>query len=82
MLRVFERIQVEAKSVANVSYPRADELPAIKASLQPGDVLVLFGLTNPDVIALVVTRDDALIVNLGRSEDVEAACGVVGLGHS
>jgi tetratricopeptide (TPR) repeat protein len=69
-----ERIQREAKAAADVTYPKADDLPVIQARLGPAEALVLYGVTNKAVVALVVTAKDARILDLGPVKDVDAAC--------
>ncbi len=85
MLDAVERIQREAKAIANVAYPRADSLDAIRGRLRGGEALVLYRLMGDDLrrstyggsIALVVTEKDARIVRLGKTADVEAACAAL-----
>ncbi len=62
------RVQRRAKAVADVTYPRADSLPAIQSRLDPTEALVLYALTDEKGIAIVVTRKDARVVDLGPTE--------------
>jgi hypothetical protein len=74
---VVARIQRDAKAVANVAYPTADSLDAIRGRLADGEALVLYGLTDSGALALVVTLSDARTVALGKTEDVDAACAAL-----
>ncbi|MCK6460210.1 MAG: CHAT domain-containing protein, partial [Planctomycetes bacterium] len=71
---VVATIQREAKAAAALIYPEAEPLEGIQRRLGRDDALVLFALFPIDAVALVVRPDDARMVVLGRTADVEAAC--------
>jgi tetratricopeptide (TPR) repeat protein len=68
------RIQREAKRAAGLLYPRAATMEEIQGWLDPGEVLVLYGLCLGEALALVLAQDSEKIVNLGKAADVVAAC--------
>ena len=71
---VVARIQREAKAAAAIVYPEAATLDELRATLDAGDVLVLYGLfEEADAAALVVERDGARIVTLGPRAPIDAA---------
>ena len=67
------RIQREAKAGGVARLPEAATLDDIRATLADGDALVLYGLVEKGACALVVTPDDARIVDLGASRPIDAA---------
>ncbi len=71
---VVEQVERGAKAAANVLHQSVDDLPAMQARLREGEALLLYGLTEPDAFALVLTADDAAIVALGGTAAIEAAC--------
>ncbi len=73
---VVERIQRAAKKDAKLDlfYPRAATLEEIQGWLGAGEALVLYGLCLDEALAMVLTREDARIVALGKASDVTAAC--------
>lgn len=77
---VIERMQRTAKAAASVVHPTADDLSTIQARLSDGEALVLYGLTEKESFALVVTPKDARIVTLGATADVESACAALNAG--
>lgn len=76
---VVQRIQREAKAAAHVLYPEALPTAKIQAALADGDALVLYGVCDPDTVALVLTREAARIVPLGSTEAIAAAVGDLSL---
>jgi tetratricopeptide (TPR) repeat protein len=69
-----ERTQRDAKRVAGAMAPRPATLEEMQERLAPGDALLLYGLLEKDAVALVVRRDEARVVSLGRISDIQAAC--------
>ena len=70
---VIERITRESKS-AIIVYPKAATLEDMQGFLEASDALVLYWLLPGEAIALVMTPDDARLVTLGKTSDIEAAC--------
>ncbi|MCC7136960.1 MAG: tetratricopeptide repeat protein [Planctomycetes bacterium] len=70
---VVSRIQREAKAGAALVYPEAATLDEIRATLDAGDVLVLYALFEKEAAALVVEREGARIVTLGPRAPIDAA---------
>ncbi|MCC7137430.1 MAG: tetratricopeptide repeat protein, partial [Planctomycetes bacterium] len=71
---VVSRIQREAKAGAAIVFPEAATLDEIRATLEAGDVLVLYALFEAgDAAALVVERGGARIVNLGPRAPIDAS---------
>jgi len=81
MSEVVERIQRAAKKDAKLDlfYPRAATLEEIQGWLGAGEALVLYGLCLDEGLAMVLTREDARIVALGKASDVTAACEALDL---
>jgi len=77
VLEVAARIQRRAKAAANVTYPKAAKLDKVRAGLGPDQALVLYALLSKDAVALVVTRLDARIVPLGKTEAIKEALEAV-----
>jgi len=71
ILDVVARIQRARKMQADVAYPRAASLVEIRTSLRAGEALVLYAYLG-EVVALVVTRDDARMVTLGDPAKLRA----------
>ncbi len=71
-----ERIQREAKQASRLAYPVATPVEDLQALLGDGEALVLYGLAKGDDPAhgLVLTRDDARIVELGKTSAIVEAC--------
>ena len=67
-----EKIRREAKSAAEVFYPKLASLEEIQKTLREDEALVLFGVFN-ETLALVVTAKGARHVSLGRTAPIEAA---------
>ena len=72
-----ERVQAEAKQLAQIAYPKPDPLPVLQKSLVSGEVLLLYGLTLEDVVCLVVSRDGARIVPLGHHHPIHEMVGAL-----
>jgi len=74
VLDVAERIQREAKRAARIVYPETLPVDDIQRTLVAGDALVLYGLAEKDAAAhaLVLTKSEARIVDLGTSSDIVA----------
>lgn len=68
------RVQVEAKAAADIVYTKVRSLPEIQAALAEGEALVLYALLRPKALALVVTRAEARVVELGPTADIAEAC--------
>ncbi len=71
---VVERIQREAKREASVWYPRAATLEEIQGWLEEGEALVEYGLSLEEAHAVVLARDGARIVRLGKVADLVERC--------
>ena len=71
---VIERVQREAKASADVLYPQPKRLSEIQAALEPGDVLVLYALDDPDSVALVVRKSGVVARKLPGHDAIAAAC--------
>ncbi len=71
---VIERIQRTARAQADLVYPTVAALDDVRAGLRPEEALLLFGLTERQGMALVVTRDEARIVDLGAEAPLTEAC--------
>ncbi len=76
---VVARIQREAKRAAGVVYPHAAAEGEIREWLGKGEALILYGLCLDEALAVVLTKDDARIVPLGRAADVVSACEALAL---
>jgi len=73
-----ERIQREAKKAASLWYPVASPLEDVQGFLGAGEALVLYGLAEEgEVYALVLTRQEARIVALGKSAAIAEACNAL-----
>jgi CHAT domain-containing protein len=70
---VIGRIQREAKAIAGLIYPRADDAGTLRSRLRPSETLVLYGEARGDLVALVATTGDARIVVCAKTAAVEAA---------
>ncbi|MHC4549421.1 MAG: CHAT domain-containing protein [Planctomycetota bacterium] len=73
ILAVVHRIQREAKSQADLLYPKAVPLERIQATLREADALVLYALFAKEAVALVITAESARIVELGATKTIEGA---------
>ena len=73
---VAERSERETKRDAQLPYPVATPVEDVQRLLADGDVLVLFGLAEPqaEAHAVVLTRAEARIVALGPTQAVLDAC--------
>jgi len=80
LLDVVAKIQREAKAAANVVYPKADPLKEIRATLAGNEALVLYALLSEEAVALVVKRDGARTVSLGKTATIETACAALASG--
>ncbi len=76
---VIARIQREVKAGASLIYPEAATLDEIQATLAEGDAMVLYALTGRAAFALAVTKEAARIVELGPSDRIEQAAGLLAL---
>jgi tetratricopeptide (TPR) repeat protein len=74
---VVRRIQRDARAAADVLYPRADSLDAVRRRVREGEALVLYGLARKEATALVVTPKAVRAVPLGPTPAVRAACEAV-----
>ncbi len=72
-LEVVGRIQREAKRGAAIAYPEADSLEVIRARLAANEVLVLYGLTKSEGLALVVHQTGTKLVSLGPRSTLDEA---------
>lgn len=79
---VHQRIQREAKRVASVFHPVPDSLAAIRESLRPDDVFVLYALLPFQAHAVVITVEEARVEWLGNTPDVQAACEALRAGDA
>jgi len=70
---VSERIQREARSGADLAYPKADSLSRIRSRLRAGEALLLYGLSGQEAAVLVVVSDGARIVRLGPRAPIHDA---------
>jgi len=77
VLDVVSKIQREAKAAANVVYPRAAPLEEIRASLAEDEALILYALLSGQAVALVVRRDGARAVQLGKTATIEETCAAL-----
>ena len=68
------RIQRDAKRQASVLYPRPRTLRQIREKLEPGDVLVMYGLCLDRALALVIDAATARIADLGSADEVRRSC--------
>jgi len=71
---VVARVQRSAKASVDVLYPRAATLEEMQGWLEARDALLVYGLLGERAIALVVTRSDAKVVDLGLAKAVDEAC--------
>jgi hypothetical protein len=77
LLSITERIQREAKVAADVLYPSAAPLAAIRAELQPAEALVLYGSGEGTACALVVTARGAGIASLCDAAKLRSAAQAI-----
>jgi CHAT domain-containing protein len=68
--RTVERVQSEAKALAQITFPTPDSLEQIQGSVQPDEVLLLYGATTRDTVCLLVRRDSARLVTLGTHAEM------------
>ncbi len=78
--KVIERIQRKAREQANLVYPTVEPLDQVRAGLADDEALCLFGLTEARAVALVATKQEARIVDLGPKAAVTDACETLLLG--
>ena len=69
------QIQREAKAAASLPLAAPDDLAKIRTYIEPGEVLVLYGMTESDALALLVHGKGARIVDLGATSRIEHAVG-------
>jgi hypothetical protein len=72
-----ERIQRDAKREASVFYPQAATLEEIQGELAEGEALVLYGIADDRVLAVVMTAAQARFVRVGTAAAVSQACAAV-----
>jgi CHAT domain-containing protein/Tfp pilus assembly protein PilF len=77
MLEKVAEVQRAAKAKADVAYPRARPLGAIRGRLRDGEALVLYGLTPDSSVALVATREGSRLQRLARQEEIEHLCASI-----
>jgi hypothetical protein len=77
--KVIRRIQRDAKAGADVLYRDPAPLEKIRSYLDEDEAMVLFALTKPDALALVVTAIDARIVPLDSSRGVRESVAALAL---
>lgn len=65
-----DRTQREQRRVAEIVYPQPIPLEAYRGSLAPSEVLVHYQMTEEKVIALVVSRTQTRLADLGNTEAV------------
>ncbi|MHC4549425.1 MAG: tetratricopeptide repeat protein [Planctomycetota bacterium] len=84
VLEVATRIQRAAKAAADVVYPKAAPLKTLRGSLAQGEALVLYALLSKEAVALVITAEDARIVELGATRTIEGAARALrdAVGHA
>ncbi len=73
------RIQRQARAAADVTYPKADELPVLQARLRPEESLVLYGIAGERILGIVVTAKDVRMVDLGPPKPIEESCAALNL---
>jgi len=71
---VIERIQREAKAAAGLVCPKVASLAEIQGRLRENEAVVLYALYGEEALALVVARENARIVALGRTDEIVAKC--------
>jgi len=69
-----ERIRRKAKAAAGLVFPVADAPEVIRGRLGAGEALLLYGTHAPRAVALVMTREDLRIAELGKPAELDAAC--------
>ena len=74
---IVETIQREAKSASELLYPKPAPLADVRASLAVGEVLVLYGATKTQAVALVVDAKRARLVQLGAALALDEACATL-----
>ncbi len=67
------RIQRTARSAADVTVAPPITLAALRSQFEPDEVLLLFGLTSDEGLALVVRADGARVVRLPPSDAIATA---------
>lgn len=77
MQEVVERIQRTAKAGASLVHPRPDALVDVQAALDPGETLVAYVVRHGESAAMVVSADEARIVPLRSTTEVEDACAAL-----
>lgn len=74
---VAARIQRELKRRAGFLYPRPQRLDDIQLALRDGQALVLYAHATTKSLAIVVTPDEARVVDLGPSAALDEACAAL-----
>ena len=69
---IVERIQREARRVAQIVYPKPPSLREVQEVLGPEEALVLYGLAGEAIYAIVVTQGTARSLLLSSTSDVQA----------
>jgi len=67
---VASRIQRAVKGAARVLYPEVPTLDELQEIVVHDQALILYGLFSADAVALVVTHEDARIVDLGSADRI------------
>ena len=68
--QVVERMHMEAKELAQMTFPRPYDMATIQEVLEAGEALLLYGLAVENFVCLVVRRDSAVIVDLGGNDAI------------
>lgn len=74
--RAVDAIQTDARVSANLLYPQPITLTDAQAGLRADEALVVYLHVDAKACAIVVTRQDARLVELGGDESVTEACQV------
>ncbi len=74
---VVGEIQRVAKRTADVAYPEPVAMAALRACLGEGEALAIYAFAEDRLVAVLVRRDGARIVDLGEGAPVEAACAAL-----
>jgi CHAT domain-containing protein/tetratricopeptide (TPR) repeat protein len=67
---VIRRVQREERRVADVLYPEPVALESLRRVLAPGDLFLLYQLTDERALALALDRESARLVDLGDAAEV------------
>jgi tetratricopeptide (TPR) repeat protein len=74
-----ERIQRESKASSDLLWPAPDALLAIRSRLAPGEAMVLYGIGEDEVVAVVATSEEVRLVPLGPRRAIESAVAALDL---